>query len=203
VGAQIAARLGEISGIPHRAFPVDKRPELYIGREHHFNGRFPEHRAKFLFRLTADAAEYGFHIERDSQKMDLTWDWRRFIAALEEPEAWAEQVEAAMRDRGLEAEAESSEGRLRHPGQEPGCLGRWTATAKGLEWLSEGASTPTPCTWRDMADSLTGVETNLGCDFYLLGRTRQDEAVALGTRLIERAAETFAALMPLYSVSAR
>jgi hypothetical protein len=54
-----------------------------------------------------------------------------------------------------------------------------------------------------MADSLAAVAPGLGCDFYLLGRTKKEEAVALGERLIERAAQTCAALMPLYSASAR
>jgi hypothetical protein len=203
LGSLIAARLGEITGIVHKAFPVENRPELYIGREHHFNGRFPEHRAKFLFRLTGEAAEYGFCVESDSHKMDLTWDWRRFIATLQKPGVWAEQVETAMRERGLEAEAESTRPATRIAGQEPGQMGRWTAVTEGLAWFPAGESTPAACTWQDMADRLTGVEPELGCDFYLLGRTTKDEAVALGERLIERAAQTCAALMPLYSASAR
>jgi hypothetical protein len=195
--------VAEITGIPHKAFPVENRPELYVGREQHFSGKSPEHRAKFLFRLTADAAEYGFCVERDFQKMDLTWDWRRFITALRESEPWGEQVRSAMRERGLEAEAESFKERLPHPGLELSHVGRWTATSEGLEWLPDGASSPSACTWSDMADVLTEVQTNLRCGFYLLGRTLKTEAVASSDQLIERAAQTYAALMPLYSASAR
>jgi hypothetical protein len=202
-GLRIANRLTEITGVPHKAFPAGNRAELYIGREHHFSGRSPEHRAKFLFRLTPEAAEYGFHVERDFQKMDLTWDWRRFISALHESEPWGEQVRAAMRERGLEAAAESFKGSLPHPGQELSHVGGWTAGAEGLEWLAEGASAPTACTWRDMAEVLTGVQPGLRCGFYLLGRMPKDEAVGSSEQLVERAAETYAALMPLYAASAR
>ena len=156
-----------------------------------------------MFRLTAEVAEYGFYVERDSQKMDRTWDWLRFIAALEKPASWARQVEGAMRERGLEAEAESSKWRIPDARQEPGPVGRWTVAAGGLEWLPAGESTPAPCTWQDMAKSLTAVEPRLWCDFYILGRTKKAEAIALGERLVDRAAQTYAALMPLYDASAR
>ena len=203
LGQLLAARLSEITAIPHKSFPVYNRPELYIAREHHFNGKFPEHRAKFLFRLTTEGAEYGFYIERDSQKMDRTWDWLRFIAALQAPEPWVHDVEAAMRDRKLHAEAESSKWRTPNAAQEPGPVGSWSVAAGGLEWLPAGATTPAPCTWQDMAESLSAAEPRLWCDFYILGRTKKIEAIALGERIADRAADTYAALMPLYTASAR
>jgi hypothetical protein len=203
LGQLLAARLSEITGIPHNAFPVGSRPEIYIAREHHFSGKSPEHRARFLFRLTAEVAEYGFYVERDWQGMDRTWDWLRFIAALRKPAAWSAQVETAMRERGLEAEAESSKSRIPDATQKPGPVGRWTMAASGLQWLPAGGSTPASCTWQDMAEALTAAEPRLTCDFYVLGRTKKAEAIALGERLVDRVAQTYAALMPLYDVSAR
>lgn len=203
VGSRLATRLAEITDIPHKAFPVENRPVLYIGREPHFSGRSPQHRAKFLFRLTAEDAEYGFYVERAAQKMDLTWDWRRFMSALYETEPWGEQVRAAMLARGLTAEAESYAERPAEPEQAPDPIGRWTATAEGLTWLAAGASDATACTWRELADVLAAVEPTLKCDFYLLGRTPKAAAIAASEELIERAAQTYAALMPLYSASAR
>jgi hypothetical protein len=204
LGLLLAARLSEITGLPHKAFPVDNRPELYIGREPHFNGKSPEHRAKFLLRLTPEVAEYGFYVERDSQKMDRTWDWLRFVAALQGPKSWAGEVERSMLERGLEAVAESSKLRFPDARQEPGPVGRWAvAAAGGLEWLPAGASAPAPCTWRDMAQTLTEPEPSLWCHFYVLGRTRKAEAIALGEPLVDRVAQTLAALMPLYEASIR
>lgn len=203
LGQQLAARLSEITAIPHKSFPVYNRPELYIAREHHFNGKFPEHRAKFLFRLTTEGAEYGFNVERDSKQMDDTWDWGRFIAALRTPGPWTEQVEAAMRTRGLQAEAELSTWRTPDATQEPRAVGRWTASAKGLESFADGSSKPTLSTWQDMAGSLSWVEPSLSCDFFVLGRIKKAEAIGLGERIVERAAQAYAALMPLYTVSAR
>lgn len=203
LGQQLAARLSEITVIPHNAFPVDNRPELWVAREHHFNGKSPEHRARFLFRLTPEVAEYGFYVERDWQKMDRTWDWLRFVAALRKPASWAPQVERAMRSQGLQAEAESSRRRIPDATQQPGPVGRWTAVASGLEWSPLDGGVPAPCTWPEVAESLTAAEPRLTCDFYVLGRTKKAEAIALGERLVDRVAQAYAALMPLYEASAR
>jgi hypothetical protein len=203
LGKVLSARLSEITGTPHRSFPVYNRPALYIAPEHQFNARLPERHAKFLFRLTTEGAEYGFNVERDSKQMDDTWDWGRFIAALRTPGPWTEQVEAAMRTRGLQAEAELSTWRTPDATQEPRAVGRWTASAKGLESFAEGSSKAAPSTWQDMAGSLSWVEPSLSCDFFVLGRIKKADAINLGERIVELAAQAYAALMPLYTVSAR
>jgi hypothetical protein len=189
-------------GKPFRSFPTSRRPELYISEEHHFNSKPPEQQAKFIFRLTEEGAEYGFLVERSAGSPDATWDWERFVAALAAPGEWPGQVEAAMRDQGLQAEAELSRWKTKTV-EEGGPVGSWKAGAGGLEFWAPGAEAGAPCTWQEMARTLSEASTGLWCDFYILGRASRTEAIALGERLLDRAAKAYAGLMPLYAASAR
>jgi hypothetical protein len=67
-----------------------------------------------------------------------------------------------------------------------------------LLWKGKRPESAEPISWLDFVQRLKEIVSERACDLFLTASTPKDEATAEGLHLAGRAAEVYAALLPLY-----
>jgi hypothetical protein len=198
LGGLLARRLSDRLHMPFQSWSIYRRAAVYITRE----GRFVNTKgdgvryAKFAFELDPEGARYGFYIERNSGAMDDTWAWPRFMAALQGEPDWLQQVQMAMLQHKVTAEAY-----LVANGDVSVLWGSLVPRPDGLTLCPSGAGAPVATSWSESAQQLCAVEPEKWCDLYFYARMDKAEAIELGVNITDRVVDTFKDLLALYTAS--
>jgi hypothetical protein len=198
LGGLLALQLSEGTQEEWVSSPVYRRAVVYIAQSRLSKKEQGVRKAKFKFGLSERRAEYGFYIEKNDGPMDESWDWLRFMAALEQDELLCRNVEHVIRKYELEWEAyiwnKQEEGSLAMAVQ---------VTADGLmmrhfldNWVDEFSC-------ERFFSALNAIDEHLWCDLYLLSKMEKESAIQEGVHIATLAAEIYMELMPLYIASTR
>jgi hypothetical protein len=146
-------------------------------------------KAKFTLELDEESAYYGFYIEQNTGPMDHTWDWPRFIAALEKDLGLQDAIVQAEAQYGARFLARYSGGSAHFHfsnGKEMGAKSLWD------EEQSIGMSV------EDRLSLLRSIPEGQWGEIYILSAMPKYEVVQAGLSVADTMAELMRALLPLY-----
>ena len=194
LGGLLAQAMSDATRSLFQSYAIYRQAEVHIVQPAHYvvEGRRRLREAKFIFRLDAQRASYGFYIEKNDGEMDDTWDWPRFLKALKGDAALQRQTHAAMLQLQLRWDVNLE----RH--EELDAVVE--ATQDGLRW-QEGQKKPENITWPAFVERLEAIDPNRWCNLYLLAQMPKEQAIALGAGIAEPVTRVYRALLPLYAAS--
>lgn len=195
LGGLLARRMSETTQYDFQSYAIYRRPEAHIVQPAYYDKSTREREAKFLFALDSQRARYGFYIEKNGGPMDDTWDWLRFIDALDSDTSLQQEVEAAMRQLELHWVVHELAAQVR-------------VAQEGLVWEWQDAEShqgdeAEDISWPDFINRLRAIEAEQYCSLYLCAYMDKDPAIAAGVRIVDPVAKVYQALLPLYEVSTR
>jgi len=195
LGGKLAQTMSSTTGQFFQSYAIYRRAEVHIVRpERHVEGR-RLHEAKFVFRLSAERACFGFYIEKNEGPMDDTWHWLNFIKALENDTRLQQEVQTAMDHLRLywDVFIWAEGGRVAQ-----------VAFAEGtLKWKGEHRGESEDVTWPTFVERLRAIETAKWCDLFLWTYMQKEDAIAAGIDIHRPVTEIYRALLPLYEASTR
>ena len=197
LGGLLAEEMTLAKGGDYQSWSVYRVPEVHVAQPTYYSEPDKARESKFRFRLTEDAAWYGFYIEHYIGEEDKTWDWWRFLRCIERNEAVQRQVENAMRQQDLHwavwpKSDQEMNNWLRTEERDGGSILRHTT--EGWE---------APFTWTHFVTILKELPANTWFGVFLHGYTPKAQAIAKGLNLAGDVVAVWKALEPLYLGSIR
>jgi len=196
LGGLLAHELSDISGRFFQSYAIYRRAEVHIAQPHHYDAKIKWQQVKFVFELDPAGATYGFYIEKNDGPMDETWDWARFLAALEGRPDLRPQVETAARQLGLRWEV--------YVWDDGGLIAAVPLGPAGWVWQEQQTDCEEEAiAWPALVQRLGAIATEKWCDLYLCTSMSKEDAIAAGTGLVHPVTEVYRVLLPLYEASTR
>jgi len=193
LGGLLARKLSNATGQEFQSYSIYRRAEVHIVQPAHYHLSMRLREAKFVLKLDSELARYGFYIERSDEPMDDTWDWQRFLAALDGDKALQGSVSAAMTELDLHWDVYFEGETL--------LVAQVRAADDGLRWQPTDETDGEAMSWSDFAARLSDLRPGSWCDLYLGKYMDRDDAIAAGVGLADEVTRTFQALLPLYQAS--
>jgi hypothetical protein len=188
----LARRLSTSTKRDFQHKPVPRQPVVLLYMPKRAGDAGTTEIGKFVFRLDANAAYYGFYIERPEHPIDEKWDWKQFLEALSSRSLTA-TLEETMGDDDLRWEIW-----LTPDNGERTLEATVTWEENQLLWQEEATEAEESLTWEAFADRLADLDKDVWCDIYLWTDTPKGEAIALGRHIAEAASSVYVNLIPLY-----
>lgn len=198
LGGLLTLRLSEGTQEEWVSSPVYRRSAVYIAQSKLSKKEQGVRKAKFKFGLDEQGANYGFYIEKNDGPMDESWDWLRFMTALERDESLCRKVEQAIRQYGLEWEAY-----LWNKQREGGLAMAVQVTDDGLMMRHFLDNWEDEFTCERFFSALSAIDDQVWCDLYLSSKMEKELVIKEGVKIATSATEVYMALMPLYLASTR
>lgn len=187
----LARELSEESDRDFEHKTVYRSPEVYIYQDGSYVQKEKERSAKYLFRLDDDGAYYGFYISKSDRPMDDSWDWGRFLTALEEEQV-QEAALLAMRQHNMTWRLWAGE-----EDEERQLIATIEPKITNLLWRTDEEETEIE--WSEFKSRLEGLDADTWYDLYCFSELEKGSAIALGTSVSLVARDVFVSLLPLYS----
>jgi hypothetical protein len=194
LAGMIAQQLSDVTSRNFRSFAIYRKAMVHIVDPVFYGDKTKWRKAKFVFELAPETAQYGFYIEKNSGAMDLTWHWPNFIASLGAASSLRDSIDSAMEKFGLKWSV--------YVNSDGGLIGEVWKADKGLQWFSPGESEETSLSWDGFVQRLGGIESEKWCDLYLTNCLSKDRAISLGPQIVEQAVRVYTELFPLYKACA-
>jgi hypothetical protein len=195
LGGQLARVMSDATRYSFESYAIYRRAELHIARPECYVEKIRRQEAKFAFDLDPERARFGFYVEKNNGPLDDTWDWTRFLDALENDAMFQQTIPTAMDRLELQWEV--------YVYGEDGWTVRVTLVEGGLQWALEDGEKTEDITWFGFIERLKGLEADKWCDLYLCAHMDKERAIAEGVSLANPVTEVYRALLPLYEVSTR
>ncbi len=192
LGGLLVMQLSEGTQEEWVSSPVYRRSVVYIAQSKLSKKEQGVRKAKFKFGLNEQAAQYGFYIEKNDGPMDESWDWPRFMKALEKDDLLCRKIDHAIRKYELEWEAY-----LWGNKEEDGLALAVQVTDDGLT-MKYRCEEPKEFTCKRFFSYLNKIDEKLWCDVYLTSKMEKELAIKEGVHIATLAAEIYMALTPLY-----
>lgn len=201
LGGLLARKLSTLSGREFESHAIYRRAEVHVVQPQSFDETIRLHEAKFFLRLNAGGVRHGFYVEKNWGEMDHTWDWLRFFSWLKECAAQQDgflwnRLTQIMAEHNLQWEAQLS---VQHASTEPSLYLTASVDADGKLAMKFGQESDVKSgDWHDFIQVLEQIKQEEWCDLYLVQQIEKQEAMNLGVRLADRAAEIWHLLLPIY-----
>jgi hypothetical protein len=142
---------------------------------------------KFVVQLNSEAMFYGFYIEKSDKPMGHDWYWPRFINLLSD-ERWQEQIQNIIIERDLQwfLRFEQSDNSDRFEVLEE----------KTISFFGKGTEFPT---FSSFLAYLQNLSPTLWCNLFLGRMVEKSEALKMKEKVSHPIAQTFNALVPMFS----
>ncbi len=193
LGGLLAKMISGTTGSEFESFSIYRRADVHIARIDRFVEERRLREAKFVFLLDAAGASYGFYVEKNSGPMDNTWNWLKFLTALENDSALQQKLQPAMEQMQLHWDVFVQ--------GEGGFVARVEPVRDGLTWKLEHEEKAEEITWSEFTGRLKGIDPDHWCDLYLLANTGKKQAIDAGVDIAKPAVEVYRVLLPLYNAS--
>ena len=195
LGGLLAQTLSTTSGRFFQSYAIYRRAEVHIAQPSCYDAKAKWRQAKFVFHLDSEGATYGFYIEKNDGPMDATWDWARFLAALNDEPEVRRQIESAHRKLGLHWTV--------YVWDDGALTAEAKASPTGSSWRWQGSDGSQELQWPGFTQRLEAIGADKWCDLYFCTSLAKEQAIAAGLQIVEPVTEVYRALLPLYAASAR
>jgi hypothetical protein len=195
----LARMISNATGEDYEHYPVYGQPEVHIALPERYDKDIRTREAKFTFDLDPERVRFGFNIVKKDGPLpgDGTWDWRRFLDALDEDEDLRAEIHQAMWQHNLHCE-----------------LWMWEDEEEEAEWVASVSADLEDLIWEDLTNHeeeaidwetfisrLDSLDEDTGCALYICADMPKDSAIIRGEHIAEPAVQVFEALEPLYDAS--
>jgi len=181
-----AATEGEV-----QSYPVYRQPIVHLARPDRYDkGKRHVFSAKLFLELNEERARYGFYVEKSDDPMDETWDWGRFLDALEGDAALTAALGTTMAESDLSW-------RLYDDGdvQE---LAHYAASEEDTPLARIDQDQAEGADWSAFTLAMRDLDAGEWHNLYLCRDMPRAEVLAMGDGFVRAVVDTFRALMPLY-----
>lgn len=193
LGGLMADKLSEKTPYDFQSYAVYGRPENHIVIPDYYDKGDRWKSAKFVLDLNEERARYGFYIEKKADTED-TWDWSRFVEALNDNEELQDDTEETMRQMNLHWEFYAGE-------DDDQFIGRAeVAEDEGLQWESADGEIEI-LTWDAFVDVLQELDPGTWYHLYLVDRMEKEETIEQARRIAELTTDIYRMLLPLYEAA--
>jgi hypothetical protein len=193
LGGLMADKLSEKTPYDFQSYAVYGRPENHIVIPDYYDKGDRWKSAKFVLDLNEERARYGFYIEKKADTED-TWDWSRFVEALNDNEELQDDTEETMRQMNLHWEFYAGEDGDQFIGRAE------VAEDEGLQWESADGEIEI-LTWDAFVDVLQELDPGTWYHLYLVDRMEKEETIEQARRIAELTTDIYRMLLPLYEAA--
>lgn len=193
LGGLLAQRMSDTTQYYFQSYAIYRRAEVHIAQPTYYDTSTRWREAKFVFDLDTQRARYGFYVEKNDGPMDDTWDWLRFLTALESDMALQQEVATSMRQLKLHWEV--------HVWGEGGWIAQVKAAQEGLIWEWQNENKLEDISWPDFGNRLRAIDIVQWCSLRLCMCMDKARAIATGIHIVDSVTGVYRALLPLYRAS--
>jgi hypothetical protein len=176
--------------VPHQA-------ALHVARKDHYVAATPGCNAAFFVSVSDKGASYGLYVGKPDGKVQTTWPWTVFLAALSGEKSVRDAMRAAIKSHELSLDVYAMQVSY-------GLVGRITIQDDGFLWHQETAQQEVtqPLDWDEMVETLRSIAPDRRCELFLCGHLSAEDALKAGPAVAAQIGKTLQALIPVYDACA-
>jgi hypothetical protein len=196
LGKLLAHRLSVRTKASFDSWPVPHESQVHIARKEYYDPSSRETQAALFVSAEEEGVTYGFRVSKPAGKVRVAWPWAVFVAALSDDDDVYQGLRSAMEMHELNLDVYAMEVSF-------GPVGHITVSSAGFLWQHETAEQKMArrMTREELVDYLLEAGSEKRCDLYVRMLLTVEDAVRVGSDIVEEISEVLEALTPLYDAS--